>query len=53
MKKIIWNIFVVFYAVIAIFVTICLLSYNRYKVSEFGDNSLVIIDVLSGICLNS
>lgn len=44
MKKVIWNIFVVFYAVIAIFVTICLLSYNRYKVSEFGDNSLVIID---------
>lgn len=44
MKKIIWNIFVVLYACIAIFTTICLLSYNQYKVTELGDYSLVIID---------
>lgn len=44
MKKVIWNICVVLYAIMAIFVTICLLSYNEYKISEFGDNSLVIID---------
>ena len=44
MKKKIWNVFIVLYAIIAIFVTICLLSYNEYKVSEFGDNSFVIVD---------
>ena len=27
----------------AIFVTICLLSYNRFKITEFGDKSLLII----------
>ncbi len=30
--------------VIAIFVTICLLSYNDFKVSTFGKDSLLIID---------
>jgi len=30
--------------IIAIFVTICLLSYNDFKVSTFGKNSLLIID---------
>lgn len=44
MKKVIWNVFVVLYALIAIFTTICLLSYNEYKVTELGDYSFVIID---------
>lgn len=44
MKRIIGNIIFVIYAAIAVFVTICLLSYNDYKVSEFGSNSLLIID---------
>lgn len=44
MKKIIGNIVFVIYAVIAIFVTICLLSFNNYKISEFGQYSLLIID---------
>lgn len=43
MKKIISNILFVIYVVIAVFVTICLLSYNDFKVTEFGDYSLVII----------
>ena len=30
--------------IIAIFVTVCLLSYNDFKVSTFGKNSLIIID---------
>ena len=30
--------------VAAIFVTVCLLSYNDFKVSTFGDTSLLIID---------
>lgn len=44
MKKIIRNVIIVIYAVIAIFVTICLLSYNQYKVTEFGSNSLIIVN---------
>jgi len=44
MKKAICNFFVIIYAIIAIFITICLLSYNEYKVSEFGDYSFIIID---------
>lgn len=43
MKKI-WNLFIVLYAIIAIFITICLLSYNEYKVSVFGSYSFLIID---------
>ena len=30
--------------VTAIFVTVCLLSYNKYKVSTFGNTSLLIMD---------
>lgn len=42
--RIIRNLIIVIYAVIAIAVTICLLSYNEYKISEFGTYSLIIID---------
>lgn len=42
--KIIRNVIIILYAIIAILVTICLLSYNEYKVSEFGKTSLVIVD---------
>jgi len=35
MKKGIRNVVIVLYAIIAIFVTICLLSYNDYNVTEF------------------
>ena len=44
MKKTLTNLIVIVYVVIAIGVTICLLSYNSYKVSEFGDKTLIIID---------
>lgn len=44
MKKILGNIIFGVYAIIAVLVTICLLSYNDYKVSEFGNNSIIIID---------
>lgn len=44
MKRILGNIIFGLYAVIAILVTICLLSYNDYKVSELGNNSIIIID---------
>ncbi len=44
MKKMLVNLIVIAYVAIAIFTTICLLTYNDYKVSEFGDKSLIIID---------
>ena len=43
MKKL-GSIIVILYFVIAIFVTICLLTFNEFKVSQFGDKTLVIID---------
>ena len=43
MKKTILNVIFVIYVVIAVFVTICLLSYNQFKVTEFGNYSLVIV----------
>ena len=42
-KKVLGNILLVIYAIIAVFTTICLLSYNDFKVTEFGDNSFVLI----------
>ena len=43
MKKTVLSIIAIIYAVIAIFVTVCLLSFNDYRVSEFGDTSLIIM----------
>lgn len=43
MKKAILNTIFVIYVVIAVFITVCLLSYNQFKVTEFGNYSLVII----------
>ena len=44
MKRTIFNILVIIYVVIAIFVTICLLTFNRYKISEIAGKTLVIIE---------
>ena len=44
MKKGLRNIIFSIYIVIAVFTTVCLLSFNNFRVSEFGNNSLVIID---------
>lgn len=44
MKKTLGNIIVIIFVLLAILTTVCLLSYNDYKVSEFGDKTLVIID---------
>ena len=43
MKKKFLSFIFIIYVVIAIFVTICLLSYNKFKITEFGDKSLLII----------
>lgn len=46
--KYVWNVvkgIIIFaWAVIAVFTTVCLISYNDYKVSEFGKKSLLIMD---------
>jgi len=44
MKKFIRNVIITLYVIIAIFVTICLLSYNQHKVTVLGSYALVIID---------
>lgn len=43
MKRVILKIGIGFYIVTTIFVTICLLAYNDYKVSEFGDTSMFVL----------
>lgn len=43
MKKFFKNSLFIIYVLLAIFVTVCLLSYNEFKITEFGDYSLLII----------
>lgn len=42
--KMIFGIFVTVYMVCAVFLTVCLLSYNDYKISVLGDKSLIILE---------
>ena len=44
MKRVIIGILVTAYLLVAVFLTACLLTYNDYKISEFGDKSLIILD---------
>ena len=44
MKKLLGNLIITLYIVVAIFTTICLLTFNEYKVSRIGDKTLVIIN---------
>ena len=44
MKKVIENIFIFIVLVIIIGMSVLLLSYNEFKVSEFGNKTLLIID---------
>lgn len=43
MKRTLGNLVVIAYVVVAIAVTLCLLNYNEYSVTEFGDKTLIII----------
>lgn len=43
MKRTLGNLIVIIYVIIAIAVTLCLLNYNDYNVTEFGNNTLIII----------
>ena len=42
--KILLSILLVLYAAVAIFLTACLLNYNDYKITEFGNKSLIIVN---------
>lgn len=47
MKKvgsILLDVVVTIWFIIAVFVTVCLLSYNEFKVTVFGNKSLIIVD---------
>lgn len=41
--KIIFGILLIPYLIIVIFLTTCLLNYNDYKLTEFGDKTLIIV----------
>ena len=43
MKKIVFDVGVIVYILLAIVVTVCLLSYNDYNVSEINGNTLIIV----------
>lgn len=51
MKKVITNTFIIIYFIIAILVTICLLAYNEFKVTQLGDYTLISVtdEELEGI----
>ena len=42
--KILLSIVIVIYAIVAMFLTACLLNYNDYKITVFGDKSLIIVN---------
>ena len=46
MKKVLKEVIFAIYIIVAILVTMCLLSYNSFKVSEFGSKTLVIVKEL-------
>lgn len=43
MKRTLGNLVIIAYVIIAIAVTICLLNYNEYSVTEFGKKTLILI----------
>ena len=44
MKKVFRNILILLYVIIAITITICLLSYNKYRVTVLGETSLIVVE---------
>ena len=44
MKRIIGNVITVILVIIIIFMSVLLLSHNEYQVSQFGNNTLLIVD---------
>ncbi len=48
MKKLVLDIVVVIYMLVAIFITATLLAFNEYQVTEFGNTSLVTLNTKIG-----
>ena len=42
--KVLLNVIIGIWLIVALFTTVCLLSYNEFKVTTFGRNTLLIID---------
>ena len=42
--KIIFSILIIPYIAVAIFTTACLMNYNKYGITEFGNKSLIIVE---------
>ncbi|MBD8923954.1 hypothetical protein EGR52_11255 [bacterium] len=42
--KTIFSILIIPYVIIAIFTTACLMNYNKYGITEFGNKSLIIVE---------
>ena len=43
MKRTLGNLVVIIYVIVAITVTLCLLNYNEYNVTVFGNSTLILI----------
>ena len=43
MKRTLGNLVIIAYVIVAITFTLCLLNYNEYSVTEFGNNTLILI----------
>lgn len=44
MGKNLWHVCIILYVLLAVFVTLCLLMYNEYNVTEFGNKLLVMVE---------
>ena len=44
MKKKLWHVFIIVYVLLSVFITLCLLMYNEYNVTEFGNKVLVMVE---------
>lgn len=44
MKKKLWHVCIILYVLLSVFITACLLMYNEYNVTEFGNKILVMVE---------
>ena len=44
MKKNLWHVCIILYVLLSVFITLCLLMYNEYNVTEFGNKILVMVE---------
>ena len=44
MKKKLWHVCIILYVLLSVFITTCLLMYNEYNVTEFGNKVVVMVE---------